>query len=125
MLDTKNTLDELLADWHIYCKGHSQSGYPGACAMFKDAKSSKQWDSTTDIHEDIAKREAMKAIDFAVFDCMRDPFKAAIIAHAHNLATGHAVWTSPRLPTDRMERIKILNEAVDILTGRLKNAGIL
>jgi hypothetical protein len=46
-----------------------------------------------------------------VLDRMQDPWRSAIYAHARNLATGLAVWNSPRLPRDATALAIIVVEA--------------
>lgn len=117
-------LDSLLSEWHSWAR--SEPLQPTRCAdpMFRNAKSSKGWDSTSEVIEDELREKTMKAIDFQVSE-MQDPHRSAIHIHARNCCTGHKVWLSPRLPSDPMERAVILMEAKNQLTRRLLNAGVM
>jgi Cft2 family RNA processing exonuclease len=92
--------------------------------MFRNAKSSKGWDSTSEVIEDEIRDKTMKAIDFHVGE-MQDPHRAAIYIHARNCCTGRSVWVSPRLPRDPVERTVILLEAKNDLMRRLLSAGVM
>jgi hypothetical protein len=92
--------------------------------MFRNAKSSKGWDSTSEVIEDEIRDKTMRAIDFEVSE-MKDPHRSAIYIHARNCYTGRKVWLSPRLPNDPMECALIVMEARNELTRRLLSAGIM
>lgn len=122
--DTKAILDDILARWHHHCKLFRVVRSPSADPMFRQALSSKGWDETSDIAEAEINRKIMKAVDFQVSE-MVDPYRAAIYAVARNCYTGHAVWQSPRLPKDPLERGAIVVEARSLLLRRLMAAGVL
>jgi hypothetical protein len=124
-------LDDLLSRWHHKCKmyqiARQQSSTPG----FREAVSSRSWDSTSDIADDAYLRLAMKAIDFALLGdrnsqgAIPDPHNAALKLLARNLSTGRSVWLSPRLPQDAVERATVVAEARNILTRRLQACGVM
>lgn len=117
-------LDSLLSEWHSWARAEPLQ--PTRCAdpMFRNAKSAKGWDTTSEVIEDELREKTMKAIDFQVSE-MQDPHRSAIYIHARNCYTGRAVWLSPRLPSDPIERAVILMEAKNQLTRRLLNAGVM
>lgn len=117
-------LDALLSEWHHWARAEPLQPSRGADPMFRNAKSSKGWDSTSEVIEDEIRDKTMKAIDFQVSE-MHDPHRSAIYIHARNCCTGRNVWLSPRLPADPMERAVILMEARNQLTRRLLGAGVL
>ena len=73
----------------------------------------------------------MDALDFAILGDNRgqgglfEPYRTAITFYARNLASKVHVWHSPRLPTDQIERVKVTNEAIGLLTKKLRIAGVL
>lgn len=117
-------LDSLLSEWHSWARAEKLQPSRTADPMFRNAKSCKGWDSTTDVIDDELRSKTMKAIDFQVCE-MKDPHRSAIYIHARNCCTGHKVWLSPRLPADPMERAVILMEAKNELTRRLLSAGVM
>ena len=121
--DTKSILDSLLADWHRWSKGFKVVPVCGADPMFRNAKSSKGWDSVADIVDEEISSSIMEAIDFQVSE-MQEPHRSAIHETARNCATGYSVWRSPRLPEDALERGVIVLEARNQLLRRLIAAGV-
>jgi hypothetical protein len=121
-------INQLLADWHNWSAGYKPQTI-GACAMFKSAKSPRHWDTTAEIDDSLIDNASMKAIDFAVLGDakgqggMIEPYRSAILVKARNLATSD-VFTSPRLPEKQVERVKIINEALDMLRSKLKTVGV-
>lgn len=122
--DSAAILDDLLARWHHHCKGYSPVPVCGADPMFRNAKSGKGWDSTSEVIEDELNGKIMAAIDFQVSE-MADPHRSAIYVLARNLYTGRSVWLSPRLPKDAVERAQIVAGARIMLTRRLVSAGVM
>lgn len=122
--DSHAILDDLLSRWHSWARGYMPVPTCGADPMFRNAKSGKGWDSTSDVIEDEINGKMMKAIDFHVSE-IPDPHRSAIYALARNLSTGRNVWVSPRLPRDQFERAEIVGQARTILTRRLMSAGVM
>ena len=127
----KAILDGLLDEWHRWSAGYSASPASGACAMFKAAKSPKHWDTTADIDDAAIQSDTMAAMDFAILGDKRgqgglqEPYRAAICVYARNLAVKLSVFTSPRLPSDPLERAKITGDAIGLLVKQLKIAGVM
>jgi hypothetical protein len=121
---TDAILDDLLARWHRWQTGFQVVPQPGADPMFRNVKSGRTWDSTADIIEDEIDASTMEAIDFQVGE-MPEPKRSAIYANARNLVARAAVWSSPRLPTDPMERAILVLEARNALMQRLLRAGVM
>jgi hypothetical protein len=122
--DASVILDDLLSRWHSWARGYIPVPTCGADPMFRNAKSGKGWDSTSDVIEDELHGKMMEAIDFQVSE-MKDPHRSAIYIHARNCSTGRNVWLNPRLPTSPEERALILMEARNLLTRRLMNVGVM
>lgn len=122
--DVNVILDDILSRWHHHCKHFSPVAVCGADPMFRNAVSPKGWDTTADIADDTVNSAQMKAVDFHVSE-MQDPHRAAIHVLARNCYTGHSVWMSPRLPSDKEERAVVVMEARNMLTRRLMTAGVI
>ena len=122
--DSSVILDDLLSRWHSWAKGFQVCPEPGADPMFRNAKSSRGWDTVGDIIETELESSTMESIDFEVGE-MADPHRSAIYCHARNLASKSAVWRSPRLPEDPATRAILVLEARNILTRRLLRCGVM
>lgn len=122
--ETDAILDDLLARYHVWARGFRLCPSPGADPMFRNVKSGRGWDSTQDIIEDEISNSTMESLDFEIGE-MPEPKRSAIYANARNLASRHAVWTSPRLPTDPAERALLVLEARTTLMRRLFAAGVM
>lgn len=128
-------LDDLLACWHRWQLGFSPVPTSSASPQFRNVKSAKTWDSTSDAYDQDLEHRQMEAVECQVNELPDDDGKAkggpnrayrsAIHAHARNLHVGRSVWASPRLPTDPMERAVVLLEARNLLTRRLCDAGVM
>jgi hypothetical protein len=97
--------------------------------MFRNVKSSKNWDTTSDVIQDELHGSTMETIEAQVselpdVDKVR-PYRSAIYAIARNLHVGANVWSNPRLPTDPLERGVVIMEARNMLTRRLVAAGVM
>lgn len=122
--DSSQILDDLLSRWHSWAKGFAICPQPSADPMFRNAKSSRGWDTEGEIIDGELNASTMEGLDFEVGE-MADPHRSAIYANARNLASRHTVWSSPRLPTDPAERAILVLEARNMLTKRLLRAGIM
>lgn len=120
----REKLDLILADWYQWAKGYKHVGGINSSPIFRSAKSSRGWDSTSDICAQEVDSATMEAVDFNVSEMEPIP-RTAIGIHARNLATGYAVWSSARLPTDPVQRTEILIAAKVDLIQRLTVAGVL
>lgn len=122
--DSAAILDDLLSRYHHWAKGFIPVPVCGADPMFRNAKSGKGWDSTSDVIEDELNGKTMQAIDFHIGE-IADPHRAALYVLARNCYTGRNVWMSPRLPKDPIERGVVVAEARSRLTRRLMAAGVM
>ena len=116
-------LSDLLSRWHQWARGYSPVPTQGCAPMFRQHITPKGWDSTADIVDSTLDDTTMKTIDFQVAE-MQEPHRSAIYMHARNCYTGHKVWTSPRLPTDALERGMVVCDAKAMLLARLRTAGV-
>lgn len=122
--DSDAILDDLLARWHHHCKSYSPIPVRGADPMFRNAKSGKGWDTTSEVIEDEINGKMMKAIDFQVGE-MAEPHRTAIYILARNCYTGRNVWLSNRLPQEPAVLAIVVREARNMLTRRLMAAGVM
>ncbi|OUM00568.1 hypothetical protein [Variovorax sp. JS1663] len=123
------TLDDLLSRWHSWAKGYIPVPQSGADPMFRNVRTPKTWDTTSDAFDDDLNNRIMECIDFQVSQMPDNPpdhgYRSAIYSLARNLSTGRSVWISPRLPRDPMQRAVIVLEARNMLTRRLLAAGVM
>lgn len=125
MVDEQNTiLDDLLSRWHTWNASYSLTTSPSTSPMFRQAKSSRGWDTPSEIVHDEVENSTMEKIDFVVCE-MQEPHRSAIYAHARNLCTGKKVWSSPRLPGCPQERAIVLMEAINKLSWVLHDEGVI
>lgn len=122
--DASAILDDLLARYHAWAKAFSPVPVQGADPMFRNVKSGKSWDSTSEVIEDELHGKTMEAVDFHIGE-IPDPHRAALYILARNCYTGRNVWLSPRLPADPEERAIVIIEARSRLIRRLINAGVM
>jgi hypothetical protein len=123
--EVNERLNDLLSRWHAHCQGYSAGkGYPSADAVCKHAKTSSVWDGWNGAQDEAASRQIMAEFDAAMWD-IPQPYLTALQFQARNLYTGKQVWTSPRLPTDDIERGVLLMEARVRLMKGLARRGVL
>ena len=122
--DIRYQLDDLLAQWHQWCRGYSIVGQHGTAPMFNGLVSSKQWDSESDVLDNHLHSSQMVSFDFQINE-LEPLYRTALQIQARNLVTGRSVWTSARLPKDLEQRAVILGVARELLTKRLISVGIL
>jgi hypothetical protein len=119
------TLDDLLIRWHAWTRPVTASrGYGSSAPGCSNWRCSRQYDDANGALDEAMEHEQMRQVDHEIME-LRDPYRAAVIANARNLATGIAVWSSPRLPQDPEQREAVLMDARQMLTRRLKAAGLM
>ena len=121
--ESDSILSDLLIQWHKWACGYKHVGGINSSPMFKNAKTSKGWDSLDQIADDAIDAARCEAIDFHVMQ-LEPNHRTVLQIKARNLATGHSVWASQRLPTDAEERAILLLEAQNQLLRRLLAAGV-
>lgn len=118
-------LNDLLRQWHGHCLGYSHGkGYPSGDAVCRNAKSSSVWDNWNGAQDKAVDQKIMEAFDAAMWN-VPQPYLTALQFQARNLWTGKQVWTSPRLPTDPVERGVLLMEARNRLMRVLTKGGLI
>jgi len=121
--ENDSLLNDVLVSWHKWACGYQHVGGINSSPMFRDAKTSKGWDSLSDITDDTLSAATCEAVDFHVMQ-LAPMYRTALQLKARNLATGLSVWNSPRLPACAEERAIVLIEACNLLTRRLLGAGV-
>jgi len=122
--DIGTILNDLLAAWHRWACGYRHAAGVGSSPMFREATTSRGWDTVADIVDSEIEGSRMETVNFHVME-LEPPYRTALQIQARNLFTGRAVWSSPRLPNDIEERAVILLEARNILLKRLLAAGVI
>jgi hypothetical protein len=128
-LQQKDQLDSLLREWHQWQIGYSPIPRCAADPMFRNAKSGKGWDSTSEVIQDELHGSTMETIEAQVNELpdvdKTRPYRSAIYTIAKNLHAGANVWKSARLPADPLECGVVYLEARNMLTKRLIAAGVM
>ena len=123
--DIDNLLNSLLAEWHRWGTRCSMGkGYPSANPSCREARVSRQYDDCNGALDDALDDSVMVAFDAAAYR-VPQPWLTALQVQARNAATGVAVWRSPRLPLDVMERAVLTLEARNKLMRELAKDGVL
>ena len=122
--DSRLLFDDLLIQWHNWSRGYKPIADVGSSPMFHQAKTGRQWDTMDEVIEREIDGDRMASVDFHVGE-LPPTQRTAIQLCAMNLATGKAVWSSVRLPTDVVERAIVLAGARAALSAKLRDAGIL
>lgn len=122
--DIDALLNDILASWFRWAKGYQHVGGINSSPMFKNAKTSKGWDSVAEIVDVEIDTTRMASVDFEVME-MEPVHRTILQLQARNLVSGVSVWVSPRLPTDPEERAIVLMEARNRLMHRLLAAGVM
>lgn len=118
-------VNDLLVRWHQWAAGYEFAhGYASQSAMFRQTRSSRQYDDANgslDAHVDAV---LMEAVD-AVASDVPQPHYTALAMFARNLSTGAQVWSSPRLPSDPIKRTQLVAEARKMFSDGLAKAGLI
>ena len=127
----KETLDQLLNDWHHWSKKTAVVSMPGKCAMFSQAQTPRHWDSTADIDDAAIQQSTMDALDFAILGDIKghgglpEPQRTAVCFYAKNLSAKVSVWISPRLPENQIARQTIVNDGLCSVAKKLHTLGVI
>lgn len=123
--DIDTILNDLLVRWHRHSKGYQLGkGYPSSDTACRGHRASRQYDDSNGALDSALEDTIMEGFDAAI-GRVPQPWNTALQFQARNMATGHAVWTSPRLPADPMERGVLLMEARNKLLRELSRDGVL
>jgi hypothetical protein len=123
--DINQVLNDLLARWHVWSSSYSfGKGYPSVDSACRDSRTSRQYDDTNGALDAGVENRIMEAFDAAVWT-IEQPHLTAIQFQARNFHARVAVWSSPRLPKDEMERGVLLMEARNKLMRALARSGVM
>lgn len=123
--DLSQVLNDLLARWHRWSSSYSfGKGYPSVDSACRDSRTSRQYDDTNGALDASVENKIMEAFDAVVWT-IPQPHLTALQFQARNFHARRAVWTSPRLPTDEMERSILLMEARNKLMRALARSGVM
>jgi hypothetical protein len=118
-------LDDLLSRWDDWAQGERTAvGYYSSSPTFKQYRASRQYDWESGVMDDDHEAARMEAVNACV-ERIPQPYKTALHFNARNLRTGAAVWRSPRLPENDIERAHIVAEARDMLMLALISDGVM
>lgn len=122
--DQEELVSDLLRRWHIRAVSTPPTtGYytsNPACKLYRVSRQHDDMNGALDTDQD---GQILEAVGYAI-DQMEQPYKTAVEFNARNLATGAAVWRSPRLPTDDLERAQLVVVARGKLLVLLRSAGV-
>jgi hypothetical protein len=118
-------IDDVLSRWHHWaCDDRTAAGYPTSSTIGRGYLVSRQWDWSQGVEDGDVELVVMQAVD-AIIDRIPEPFRNALHLNARNIVCGVAVWRSPRLPDDDVERAHIVAEARAQLLAALRVAELL
>lgn len=124
--DRDAILDDVLARWHGWQMGSKVGqGFNSRALVVGDFRNVQvQYDSQLEQTDVDLEARKCRVIDHCVRE-MSEPWRTAIYLDAKACYTGHAVWRSPRLPSDLMVVAIIREEARQLLALRLVAAGVI
>lgn len=124
-LDINAVLNDLLGRWHAWSSSYSMGkGYPSVDSACRHSRTSKQYDDANGALDASVENKIMEAFDAAIWN-IQQPHLTALQFQARNFCTGRQVWTSPRLPTDEIERAVLVMEARNMLMKALARGGVM
>lgn len=86
--------DALLEEWHAWSATYRPAlGIPGCSPSSRQAQSSKQWQSTTEIAEESARKAEMESVEWCV-DALVFSHRQAIGLEMRNRRARARVWNS-------------------------------
>lgn len=121
-------LDEMLILWHQHRHGYKVGrGYAGQDSTCRDYRAPTHFDWQNGAADARADALLVHGISEAMEKIPDTPerWNTALQFEAMNLATGSAVFSSPRLPQSREEREILTLEARTMLLRVLRRAGVL
>lgn len=117
-------LDALLAMWHDHVDTYRFERKVRAPSMADSYQTPKHHDFRHGIIDEVTDKATAQAVG-ACIAALEQPWQAAIVIVARNIATGNEVWVSPRLPADKAEREVIVLEARNMLLMELRRAHVM
>ena len=125
MTDThEERFDELLVMWHQWQTERVTRGWHRRALVVGDYRVTRQYDDQNGKLDAEIEHGLMKCVDFQVSEIV-EPYRSALYCLAKALTIGVTVFTSPRLPSDKVERELIVVSARRIGIDRFHKAGLL
>lgn len=122
--DQEELISDLLRRWHIRAVSTPPlTGYYTSNPACKLYRVSRQYDTDNGALDTDQDGQILEVVGYAI-DQLEQPYKTAVEFNARNLATGAAVWRSPRLPADDIERAQLVVVARGKLLVLLRSAGV-
>jgi len=123
--DDDVVLNEMLGGWHRWASDERTAlGYPTRSASAMQYRASRQYDDANGALDQHVDNVVMAGIDGCI-NSIPQPFRNALHINARNIATGVAVWESPRLPTNELARQFMVFDAREMLFKLLRKRGLL
>lgn len=95
MTELEQIADALLWEWYLYSKSwRPPLGMPGCDPACRQAKTSRQYDTTTEIVEDVCRRIEMESVEWC-HDELNGVHRNAIGIEMKNREVKAKVWRSP------------------------------
>lgn len=118
-------LDSVLCEWHQWAgRDRVANGFHHSASGCTGYRSSRQHDFDNGAIDNEIDDARMKVVDFHVGE-LPPTSQAALRCQARALTVGCAVFTSPRLPADPVERRAVVTVARSMLLRRLVASGVL
>jgi hypothetical protein len=109
--------DRLLLDWYEWSRQYRPDlDAPGCSPACRDSRTSRQWDSTTDIAREVADRMEMQAVQDS-YDAIPLEYRSAIGVEMRNKLSKAKVWRSPYPQT--------YDEALDLIIPQMRKRGLI
>jgi hypothetical protein len=106
----------LLIEWYDWSRGYRPDlDVPGCAPACRNATSSRQWDSTTDLTRELADRLTMESVQFC-YDSIHFHYQNAIGVEMRNRLAKCSVWRSPFGKT--------YSEAVEVIMPHMRKNGL-
>lgn len=122
--ESDRLLNDVLSQWWAWRPtAFADNGYYTVNTTCRLYRPSRQRDDENGALDSDQHNGRMTTVDEAI-DKMEQPWRTAVEFNARNLSTGQAVWRSPRLPTDDLERAHLVLHARAKLLLLLELAGI-
>ncbi|MDR6585544.1 hypothetical protein [Herbaspirillum frisingense] len=111
--------DALLEEWHAWSATYRPAlGIPGCSPSSRQAQSSKQWQSTSEIAEESARKAEMESVEWCV-DVLKLPQRQAIGLEMKNRAAGAKVWRPAA------GSVVLYHDALDEIISVMRRRGLL
>lgn len=124
----EHRLDRYMADWYAWRRTYQMvRGYSAHDSTCRDHRASSRYDWQNGVEEARGDEITNKGVDAAMDRVPNEPqpWNTFLQFEAMNLATGAAVWHSPRLPADPAVLEVLRREARNRLLLELRRGGVM